>query len=123
MSLTVGRGPFGRQRAGRFDFDAPVEVVYVEPFPRRVRAVVAGEVVIDSDDVVLVHETGSLPRYAFPAAAVRIDADEERHAAGHVAVPWDAVDAWYEEDERVEVHPRATRTTASRSSSRRAASA
>jgi hypothetical protein len=58
VSLTAGRGPFGRQRHGRFDFDAPDHAVYIEPFPRRVRAVIDGRVVIDSDDVVLVHETG-----------------------------------------------------------------
>jgi len=59
MSLTAGCGPFGRRRGGRFDFDAPDHVVYVEDFPRRVRAVIAGRVVIDSDDAVLVHETGA----------------------------------------------------------------
>jgi uncharacterized protein (DUF427 family) len=28
------------------------------------------------------------------------------HVAGNVTVPWGAVDAWFEEDERVVVHPR-----------------
>ncbi len=107
MSLTAGRGPFGRrQRHGRFDFDAPDYAVYVEPFPRRVRAVIDGRVVIDSDDVVLVQETGALAHYAFPAASVGIEADDEPHVAGYVTVAWEAVDAWFEEDERVEVHPR-----------------
>lgn len=32
MSLTTGRGPFGSKPAGRFDFDAPEQVVYVEDF-------------------------------------------------------------------------------------------
>lgn len=106
MSLTAGRGPFGRQRHGRFDFDAPDHAVYVEPFPRRVRAVINRRVVIDSDDVVLVHETDALPHQAYPAVSVGIDADDEPHAAGYVTVAWEAVDAWFEEDERVEVHPR-----------------
>lgn len=106
MSLTAGRGPFGRKRGGHFDFDAPDHVVYVEDFPRRVRAVIAGRVVIDSDDTVLVHETGALPHYAFPAERADIDADDDPHADGYVTVPWDVVDAWFEEDERVEVHPR-----------------
>ncbi len=48
MSLTAGCGPFGRRRGGRFDFDAPDHVVYVEDFPHRVRAVIAGRVVIDT---------------------------------------------------------------------------
>lgn len=106
MSLTAGKAPFGPERAGRFDIEVPDHAVYVEPFPRRVRAVVNGETVIDSDKVLLVHETGSLPRYAFPATDVRIPAEPERHAEGHLRVDWGAVDAWYEEDERVEVHPR-----------------
>lgn len=106
MSLTVGTAPFGVRPAGRFDFDAPDHVVYVEPFPRRVRAVRGGEVVIDSDRVLLVHETGRLPHYSLPAGDVRIDADADPNAEGHVTVPWDAVDAWFEEDERVQVHPR-----------------
>lgn len=106
MSLTLGTGPFGRRRSGRFDFEAPEAVVYVEPFPRRVRAVRARETVIDCDETVLVHETGKLPHYAFPVDHVHLDADAEPHARGYVVVPWESVDAWYEEDERVEVHPR-----------------
>jgi uncharacterized protein (DUF427 family) len=106
MSLTAGRGPFGRSSRGRFDFDAPEHVVYVEDFPRRVRAVVAGRVVVDSDDVVLVHETAALPHYAFPAGTVHVESEDEPHVDGYVQVPWASVDAWYEEDERVEVHPR-----------------
>ena len=106
MSLTAGTAPFGPRRAGRFDVEVPDRVVYVEPFPRRVRAVLGGATVIDSDDAVLVHETGSLPRYAFPAGHVHIGSEREEHVDGHVRVAWTAVDAWYEEDERVEVHPR-----------------
>lgn len=106
MSLTTGTGPFGRRRAGSFDFEAPERAVYVEPFPRRVRATVDGATVIDSDSVLLVHETGALPRYAFPTSHVHVGAEDEPHADGHVQVDWDAVDAWFEEDERVEVHPR-----------------
>lgn len=106
MSLTTGRGPFGSKPAGRFDFDAPEQVVYVEDFPRRVRAVVEGRTVIDSGEVVLVHETGKLPHYAFPAAAVEIASEDEPHTDGYVTVAWESVDAWFEEDERVEVHPR-----------------
>ena len=37
MSLTTGRGPLERRPAGRFSAPMPEGVVYVEPFPRRVR--------------------------------------------------------------------------------------
>jgi uncharacterized protein (DUF427 family) len=103
MSLTIGTAPFGQAPAGRFNFEPPDTIVYVEPFPRRVRAQRGGQTVIDSDRVL---QSGHLPHYAFPVADVHIEAEPVEHADGHVTVPWDAVDAWFEEDERVEVHPR-----------------
>lgn len=106
MSLTIGTGPFGQRPGGRFNFEPPEHVVYVERLPRRVRAELAERIVVDSDRVVLVHESGKLPHYAFPVGDVHVDASPESHADGFVTVAWDAVDAWYEEDERIEVHPR-----------------
>lgn len=106
MSLMIGTGPFGSEPAGRLNFEPPERVVYVEPHRRRVRAVRGGQVVIDSDEVLLVHETGTLPRYLFPAKDVHVDAEPHPDVDGHVTVGWDAVDAWFEEDERVHVHPR-----------------
>jgi uncharacterized protein (DUF427 family) len=106
MGLTYGDDPFGPRRTGRFSFDVPEEVHYSRPLGRRVRAVVDGETRIDTEDAHLVWETGALPHYAFPAGAVRLDADPEPALDGYVRVAWDAVDAWYEEDERVFVHPR-----------------
>lgn len=106
MSLTAAKAPFGPDREGHFDFDAPDRAVYVERFPRRVRAVLGGRTVVDSEAVMMIHETGSLPSYAFPRGDVQIDAADVRHLQGYVSVAWQAVDAWFEEDERVEVHPR-----------------
>jgi uncharacterized protein (DUF427 family) len=84
----------------------PDKVVYVEPLGRRVRGVRGGETVVDSDDAKLVHVSGELPRYVFPEKHVRVDAEPHPDVDGHVTVDWAAVDAWYEEDERVFVHPR-----------------
>ncbi len=108
MGLTVGDDPFGPRPSGRFDFDPPERVVFSRPLGRRVRAVVGGRTVIDSDEVHLVWRTGSLPRYAFPDDDVQVAAalDPEPALPGYVTVPWKVVDAWYEEDERVFVHPR-----------------
>jgi uncharacterized protein (DUF427 family) len=106
MSLTIGKGPFGQQPAGRFDFDPPEHVVYVEDFPRRVHAIKDGKTVIDSTRVKLVHESGRLPRYSFAADDVEIDASPDPRVEGHVHVPWDRADAWFEEDEQVFVHVR-----------------
>lgn len=112
MSLTTGTGPLGRSPAGRFVPPLPAGVVYVEPFPRRVRAELGGRVVLDTEAALLVHRPGSPPQYAFPDASVDRAALEPAgiepvaEAPGHVHVGWDAVDAWYEEEEQVFGHPR-----------------
>jgi len=106
MTLTMGRGPFGHQPAGTFNFETPDTVVFVEPFNRRVRAVLDGVTVVDSERVCLVYESRTLPHYAFPAADVSVAGEPEPHAEGYLRVGWDTVDAWYEEDEEVFVHPR-----------------
>jgi uncharacterized protein (DUF427 family) len=75
MSLTAGTGPFGTRPAGQFNFEPspPGSAIFWEPMPYRVRAVVAGETVADSRGAHLLHETGHLPVYYFPAADVRED--------------------------------------------------
>jgi uncharacterized protein (DUF427 family) len=105
MGLTTGTGPFGPRRAGRFSFSPPERVVYVEPWPRRVRALANGSVVVDSERSVLVHETRRLPRYAFPAEDVSIEAEPEPEMDGYVNVPWAAAERWLEEDEELIGHP------------------
>ena len=103
----MGSGPFGQSPGGHFNFDVPSQVTYVEPFPRRVRAVKDDETVVDSDRTVLVFESRRMPHYAFPTEDVAFDrARPEPAVAGHVRVAWDAVDAWFEEDEQVYVHVR-----------------
>ncbi len=85
----------------------PDRVSYLEPFRRRVRAVKGGRTVVDSEQVLLVHRPGRPPAYAFPAGDVQgVDSGPEVDAPGYVGVPWDAADAWYEEEERVIGHPR-----------------
>ena len=105
MGLTVGTGPFGHRPAGRLSFDPPERIVYVEPLPRRVRAFVGDDAIVDSERTVLVYETARLPHYAFPAEDVSIDAAIEPEAEGYVRVPWDAADRWLEEDDEIIVHP------------------
>lgn len=107
MSLTTGRGPLSGRRAGTFSAPVPDGVVYVEPFERRVRGVRAGATVVDSEQVVLVHRPGVPPAYAFPVAhVIGADSRPEPELDGYVQVAWDAVDAWFEEDEQVGMHPR-----------------
>jgi len=107
VSLTTARGPLGPDPSGRFNVAMPSGLVYVEPFPRRVRGMRGAEVVVDSEQVVLVHEPGHPPRYAFPAGDVVAGTAEPCAAVdGYVFVPWESLDEWFEEEERVFVHPR-----------------
>ena len=107
MSLTTGKGPLSGRPAGRFSTPIPANVVYIEPFRRRVRATKDGRTVVDSERVLLVHRQGRPPTYAFPESDVDgAPAEPEPEPAGYVAVPWDAVDSWFEEDEEVFGHPR-----------------
>jgi uncharacterized protein (DUF427 family) len=129
------------------------ELDHVEPVPRRVRAVVGGQVVLDTTRALYVWEHPYYPQFYIPVADVApgalVDEDHpqklkrgtarrqtlkvggvERPAAArvygadsvealidHVRFEWDALDAWYEEDERIFVHPRSpyTRVDALRS--------
>lgn len=105
MSLTAGTGPFGLHPGGRLNFEPPDRVVYVEPWPRRVRALAGDSVIVDSERTVLVYETGRLPRYAFPADDVSVEAEREPEVEGYVRVPWSRADTWLEEEDEIIVHP------------------
>jgi uncharacterized protein (DUF427 family) len=106
MSLTIGTGPFGPKFAGTHNAATPDRFVLVEPLGRRVRAVRDGRTVVDSDTVSLVHVAGAPARYSFPEGDVRVEAGRDPEVPGNLCVAWEAADAWYEEDERVLVHPR-----------------
>lgn len=75
MTLTVGTGPFGHRPAGTFNFELPRKkgLIYFEDSPRRIRAMLGGETVVDSRHAKLLHEQGLLPIYYFPQEEVRMD--------------------------------------------------
>jgi uncharacterized protein (DUF427 family) len=119
-----------------------VPVNHIEPAPRRVRALLGGQVVLDTTNALYVWETQHYPQYYVPLAdvdpAVLVDEQRPEHLArgsamrhglragglersgaahvygedalaglaGTVRFQWDALDAWFEEDEEVFVHPR-----------------
>lgn len=91
----------------------------VETSPKRVRAFKDGAVVADSSAPRLVWENPFYPMYYFPESDVRIDLldaalvhhpAEDEPGGGRrtplVKVDWDGMDAWFEEDEEITVHPR-----------------
>jgi uncharacterized protein (DUF427 family) len=106
VSLTTGRGPLSGHPAGRFSPPVPEGVVYVEPHRRRVQAVVGGVSVIDTEHALLVHRPGQVLSFAFlPGDVGDLPAEPEPDAPGYVRVPWDAVDAWFEEGRRLVHYP------------------
>jgi len=74
MSLTIGKGPFGRAHGHlNFERQGPAHVIFIEDCPRRMRVVVAGQTVADTRDGKLLHETGLLPVLYVPEADVQMD--------------------------------------------------
>lgn len=63
MGLTTGHGPLAGSRRGasNFTIDGPAHQLHVEPYPRRLRAVVGGALVLDSVEAFLLMETALLP--------------------------------------------------------------
>ncbi|HUA45765.1 MAG TPA: DUF427 domain-containing protein [Solirubrobacteraceae bacterium] len=130
-------------RASRPGFPAAItNANHTEPVPRRIRAVLADEVVFDTTRACYVWEWPYYPQYYIPLADVRsgaligeghtkatrrgpvelhtVTAGEVRRTGAAqvlrdsglpelrntVRFDWDALDAWFEEDEQVYVHPR-----------------
>ena len=106
MSLTTGRGPLGTDPAGWFSQTVPKGVIFVEPHSRRVQGLVGDKAVIDTEHALLVHRAGQVLSFAFPADEVSdLPTEPEMEAPGYVRVPWDAVDAWYEEGRKLVHYP------------------
>jgi len=106
VSLTAARGPLGADPAGFFSAPVPHDLVYVEPHPRRVQAVVGGRTVIDTERALLVHRVGRPLAYAFPTDQVGdLPAEPLAEATGYVQVPWEAVDTWFEEGRQLVHYP------------------
>lgn len=112
---------------------AIIPVGHVEPVPRRVRAVRGGEVVLDTMRALYVWEFPPYPQYYFPlgevdpalleslgdAATVHGEDSTER-PPNTVRFKWNAFEEWFEEEERIWIHPRSpyARVDALRSSRR-----
>jgi uncharacterized protein (DUF427 family) len=125
------------------DYPAAITAVnHVEPVPRRIRAFLGGEKVLDTTRALYVWEWPYYPQYYIPLADVRrglLDAEGHSQQTGRgvvevrglragavhrpraakllaespiaglngsVRFDWAAMDAWFEEDEQVFVHPR-----------------
>jgi len=107
MSLSMVRGPLGSDPAGHFSAPMPEGgVIYVEPHPRRIQALVGDRTVIDTEHALMVHRPGRTLAYAFPASEVGdLPTEPAPESPGYVLVPWDAVDTWVEEGRRLVHYP------------------
>ncbi len=106
MTLSHGRGPLSAQPAGWCSAPVPVGVAYVEPHLRRVVARRNGDVVLDTEQVLLMHRAGTPLSYLFPVALLDgLPHEAEPEAPGYARVPWDAVDEWFEEGRRLVHYP------------------
>jgi uncharacterized protein (DUF427 family) len=145
MGLSWQQGPLSPGRVGRFLVpDLIVDrLLYAEPLRRRMRVRFGGVVIVDIEDVVLLHEPGRYPVAYFPQDSIAtgvlqpggytthhrdlgltswftVRSDEhtrQRAAWEHTSLPahaselqarvafaWPAMDAFYEEDERIVGH-------------------
>ncbi len=69
MGLSWQQGPLGRNPSGQFLVPGmPKRVLYAEPLRRRMRAVLGGRTVVQSDSAVLLFEPGRYPVAYFPTA-------------------------------------------------------
>lgn len=75
----TGSGPFSKKPAGTFNFEQPMpgKTLFLDPSPKRIRVVIEGETVAESDGAYLLHESGLQPVYYFPRADLRSEFLEE----------------------------------------------
>ena len=83
MGWMTGNGPLSKAPAGEFNFEPPPpgRTIYLEHTPKRIRVEVGGEVIADSRNAFVLHESGLQPIYYFPPEDVRSDVLEptDRH--------------------------------------------
>ncbi|SDR21547.1 DUF427 domain-containing protein [Thermostaphylospora chromogena] len=75
MALTLGRGPLSATPSAAVNYEivGPGHRLFFQDFPRRVRTVFGGEVVADTREGKLLHETGSIPQLYIPEKDLRTE--------------------------------------------------
>lgn len=145
MGLAWQQGPLATGSVGHFltEQPLPARLLFAEPLRRRMRVRFADSWIVDTEDVILLHEPGRYPVAYFPRGdidaeflvaedrvtqhrdlgetqwfAVKAAGQQANHAAwqhtelaphaavldGRVAFAWRAMDAFYEEEERIVGH-------------------
>jgi uncharacterized protein (DUF427 family) len=131
MGLTRADGPLSptAPTTVNYSLDGPAHKLFAQPFPRRVRAELAGRTVLDTVDGLLVDLDADalVPTDHHTHCPFKGDADYHslvvgdrtvenavwsyptpkpaaRWLRGYASVYWSAADAWYDEDEQVFAH-------------------
>jgi uncharacterized protein (DUF427 family) len=75
MSLTFGDGPLSGHppETVNYRIDGPAHKLLMQEFPRRIRATLGGQTVVDTTRATLLHETGLLPQVYVPIEDIRAD--------------------------------------------------
>jgi uncharacterized protein (DUF427 family) len=75
MSLTTASGPLtaATPSFANYEIEGPPSQVFFEPVTRRVRGIVGGKIIVDSDNAMLLHETGTMVTVYFPVSDVAIE--------------------------------------------------
>ncbi|MQA24330.1 MAG: DUF427 domain-containing protein [Micromonosporaceae bacterium] len=92
MTLTLDHGPLSGDppETSNYTVEGPAHRLLMHRFPRRVRAVFAGETVIDTRRGELLHETGLLPQLYVPDEDLRADLLEPTDRSTHCPFKGDA---------------------------------
>jgi uncharacterized protein (DUF427 family) len=92
MTLTLGGGPLASRppETVNYTIDGPAHRLLWQPFPRRVRALLGSETVLDSTRARLLHESNLLPQLYVPRADLREDLLEESGHRTHCPFKGDA---------------------------------
>jgi len=93
MTLTLGSGPLAGAHGGSVNFDlagAPKQRLLFDDYPRRMRALLDGHILLDSTRGKLLHETGILPCYYLPIEDLNEDYLEQTEHTTHCPYKGDA---------------------------------
>lgn len=147
MTLTLGTGPLaaGAPDTTNYTLDGPKHKLLFSSFPRRIRATLAEETILDSERAMLLHESTIFPVLYVPTSDISMQfltrTDHSTHCpfkgdasywtitagdtvaenaawsydapleaaswlTGHVAVEWNRMDHWFDEDDEIFGHIR-----------------
>ena len=92
----------------------PFDELTYYPTDRWIRGIRGDKTVVNTRRALLVWDAGKrVPIYAFPREDIALAGSDipatgfdDPDLTGYVAIPWDSLDGWYEEDAQVFVHPR-----------------